>query len=152
MANKYALPPYHPLVLVSYGVVAAGVLLFLSNFFLGPEVGQSHEEFRRGMDSGLARALGGMGLIVLGVVMRGVVEWAWNNSQPVVSVPARVVLKWTTTSGGGKSATTTHYHARFQTAAGEVLEFRLYLDMYKRFAERDAGTLTYQGSRVLNFG
>ncbi len=151
MANKHAIPPDHPMLLLSYVVMAAGFLLFVSNFFLGPDVHQSHDEFRRGMDLVGVRALGGMGLIVLGALMRGAVEWSWNNGQPVLSVRARAASKWTTTSGGGKTATTTHYHARFETDAGEALEFEVGLEVYKRFAEGDSGTLTYQGSRVHDF-
>lgn len=151
MANKHAIPAAHPLVLLSYAVMAGGLLLFLSNFFLGPDLGQSHGEFRSGMESSVTRAFGGIGLIVFGAVMRGVVEWFWNNSQPVLAVRVRVVSKWTTTSGGGKTATTTRYHARFETLSGESLDFSLALGVYKQFGEGDTGTLTYQGSRVHDF-
>jgi len=151
MANKHAIPPTHPMILLSYAIVAFGILLFLSNFFMGPDIHQSHNEFKRGMDTSAARAFGGMGLIVLGALMRGGVEWFWNNCQPVLSVCARAVSKWTTTSGGGKSATTTHYHARFETDSGDTLDFELSLGTYKQFAEGDSGTLTYQGSRVHDF-
>ena len=38
---------------------------------------------------------------ILYAIVRGIGTWAWNNQQPVQSVPARLVSKRTDTSGGG---------------------------------------------------
>jgi hypothetical protein len=91
-----------------------------------------------------------MGLMLLGVLVRGIVVWAWDNAQPVISTRARAVSKWTTTSGGGKGPAVTHYHARFETADG-ALDFEVSLGVYQQFGEGDTGTLVYQGSHVRGF-
>jgi Protein of unknown function (DUF2500) len=137
MANKHKIPADHPMLLVSYGIMVFGILLFLSNFFFMSQGGDTFTFALRGF--------GGMGLIIFGSVLRGLVERSWNDSQPVLSLHAKVVSKWT---DGGDSAT---YYARFETDSGEILEFSLQLEVFKRFAERDSGTLIYQGTRVHNF-
>src|SRR6516162_1292933 len=69
--------------------IAVGILVFVSNFFLGPEIGgrndprpgdpnfwdraqQRHEEFGRGMQASMVRVLLGMGLMVVGGILMGV--------------------------------------------------------------------------------
>jgi hypothetical protein len=70
-------------------------------------------------------------IIVVTVFVRitmGVAEWANNNNQPILSVPACVVARRTETTG-------------------ERFEFGLSGKRYGPLAEGDEGTLTYQGTR-----
>jgi hypothetical protein len=98
-------------------------------------------------------------VVVLGVIIvsaaKGIAEWSHNNSQPVLSVPARVVAKRTAISGSVSSNTggqvSTAYFATFELESGERLEFSMYGRVYGLLAEGDAGTLTYQGTRYHGF-
>ena len=70
-------------------LIAVGLLLFVSNFLMGPDVGgradlqpgdpnfwaraqEQHEEFGRGMHASMLRALVGMGLMVIGGLLMNV--------------------------------------------------------------------------------
>ena len=98
-------------------------------------------------------------VIVIGSIIykasQGVAEWSHNNSQPVLSVFARVVSRRTATSGqissnaGGHVSTS--YFATFELESGERLEFSLYGKDYGLLVEGDAGTLTHQGTRYKGF-
>jgi len=96
----------------------------------------------------------GIGAIIFSAA-KGIAEWSHNNSQPVLSVPARVVAKRTATSGhvssnsGGHVSTT--YFATFELESGERLEFSMSGKEYGQLAESDAGILTYQGTRYHGF-
>jgi hypothetical protein len=92
---------------------------------------------------------------ILFKVAQGVAEWSHNNSQPVLSIPARVVGKRSATSGqvspnaGGHVSTS--YFATFELASRERLEFSLDGKGFGLLAEGDEGTLTYQGTRYKGF-
>jgi hypothetical protein len=98
-------------------------------------------------------------VIVIGtfifMAVKGLAEWSHNNSQPVLSVPARVVAKRTATSGSASSniggSVSTSYYATFELESGERLEFSLYGKGYGLLVEGDEGTLTYQGTRYHGF-
>ena len=98
-------------------------------------------------------------VIVIGVIIfqagKGIAEWSHNNSQPVLSVPARLVSKRTATSGSVSSNSggqvSTSYFATFELGSGERLEFSMSGKGYGLLAEGDAGTLTYQGTRYHGF-
>jgi hypothetical protein len=103
--------------------------------------------------------IGGVFVIVIGTITlkaaQGVAEWSHNNSQPVLSIAARVVGKRTATSGqvspnaGGQVSTS--YFATFELASRERLEFSLYGKDFGLLAEGDEGILTYQGTRYKGF-
>ena len=94
-------------------------------------------------------------LMIIFQIGKGIAVWSHNNSQPVLSVPAHIVAKRTATSGhvssnsGGQVSTS--YFATFELESGERLEFSMSGERYGQLAERDAGTLTYQGTRYHGF-
>lgn len=162
MPNKHKIPENHPVAVIGYILAAVGIILFFSSFFPRPDVNQSYAEFRRAMDSSSMRAFGGMGLMFLGSVVRAIAEWSWNNSQPVQSISVQVVSKWTTTHRSRRLSDFdelapslydeyTSYHAKFEARNGQTMDFTLSLDLYNQFAERDFGTLTFQGGRIHTF-
>jgi hypothetical protein len=95
-----------------------------------------------------------VGLIAF-VLVKLLSTWSYNNRQPVVSLPARVVAKRTATSGGVASgmggSVSTWYYATFELDSGERLEFGMHGPTYGQLAEGDRGTLTYQGTRYHGF-
>ena len=98
---------------------------------------------------------------ILYAIVKGIRTWAWNNQQPVQSLPARLVSKRTDTSGGGtmmndndnmgSSRVTTWYYVTFEVDGGERKEFGVGGQEYGLLAEGDQGTLTFQGTRYKGF-
>ena len=98
---------------------------------------------------------------ILYAIVKGIRTWAWNNGQPVQSLPARLVSKRTDTSGGGtmmndndnmgSSRVTTWYYVTFEVDGGERKEFGVGGQEYGLLAEGDHGTLTFQGTRYKGF-
>ena len=84
-------------------------------------------------------------------------EWAHNNSQPVLTVPVKLVAKRDeTNSYGSRHARTrmrvrTTYYATFEFETGERREFSISGNEYGMLAEGDEGNLTYQGTRYHGF-
>lgn len=101
----------------------------------------------------------GMFVLVVGVILfqivRGIGQWAYNNGQPVLAEPARVVAKRTETRGsvGSNSGGSvgTWYHVTFELASGERREMGVSGREYGSLAEGDEGTLTFQGTRYKGF-
>jgi hypothetical protein len=100
-------------------------------------------------------------LVILVQIIRGVAEWARNNSMPVETVPARVVAKRTDTWRSGThhhhhhhshGRVRTSYFVTFELKSGERMEFGLYGKDYGLLVEGDEGKLTYQGTRYHRFG
>lgn len=93
--------------------------------------------------------------LILFVVIRSLLQWQWNNSQPVLAVGARVVTKRTKVSGSrsGDSGgvTRTYYYCTFEDETGTRREFRISGQEYGQLVEADEGTLTYQGTRYHGF-
>ena len=87
--------------------------------------------------------------------MRGFTQWSYNNAQPVLSEPAKVVAKrsevsgWTSTNQPG--STSTFYYVTFELESGERMEFGLVGKEYGLLVEGDAGMLMYQGTRYKCF-
>jgi hypothetical protein len=94
-------------------------------------------------------------VIIIVKAGKGVAEWADNNSQPVLSEPARVVAKRTETQGGVAPNTggqvSTWYYATFELPGGDRREFSIRGNEYGMLAEGDEGTLTFQGTRYHRF-
>ncbi len=103
-----------------------------------------------------------MVMLVVGTILyrivSGVSEWADNNNQPILSVPARVATKRHSTSVHhhhsdthiSDSASTTYY-VTFELESGERREFRVRDKEFGMLADDDTGTLEYQGTRYLGF-
>jgi hypothetical protein len=103
--------------------------------------------------------IGLMFLLVVGVILfqivRGIGQWAYNNGQPVLSEPARVVAKRAETSGHVGSNTggmiSTAYFVTFESQEGERREFQVSGRDHGTLVDGDEGTLTFQGSRYKGF-
>jgi hypothetical protein len=93
--------------------------------------------------------------LILVAVIRGIAQWHYNNQQPVLSVPARVVAKRTEASGSSSpnrmGSTSTYYYCAFELPHPERREFWVSGQEYGLLAEGNAGTLTYQGTRYQGF-
>ena len=109
------------------------------------------------MDFVMVPVLIGIGFVILFVVLFSQArQRAYNNKQPVLSAPARVVTKRSARWRGGKTGSggLTSYYATFELETGERREFWLG-DLggkeYDMLADGDEGTLTYQGTRYHGF-
>lgn len=99
------------------------------------------------------------GLIIF-MIIKGVGQWSYNNSQPVLSVPARIISRRTNVSSrisndanavGVHHHTDTSYYIAFEVESGSRMEFQVRGNEYGLLAENDTGKLTFQGSRYLRF-
>jgi hypothetical protein len=98
-----------------------------------------------------------LGTFVFRMVI-GIKQWQSNNSQPVLTVEAKVVAKRTeihrhTSNTNGQMMTTnsTSYFATFQVQSGDRMELKVHSRDYGLLAEGDAGRLTFQGTRFQGF-
>lgn len=94
-------------------------------------------------------------IFITGAV-RGMSEWKKNEQSPQLSVPATVKSKRTNVShhhhgDDHHGHTSTTYYATFEFQSSDRQEFRLSAKEYGLLAENDFGTLTFQGSRFLDF-
>lgn len=124
-----------------------------------------------GFHSGMF-GFGGLGLfqILFAVVFVGILfvfmfnagkslmEWGKNNRSPRLTVAARVVAKRENVSvhhhhgsGAGHTTRSTTYYATFEFDGGDRSELRLSGQEYGLLAEGDAGLLTFQGTRFVDF-
>lgn len=98
------------------------------------------------------------GVIILSII-RGIKTWNYNNSQPVLTVVAKIVAKRTDVSGGVHHGgnghhhghTRTTYYVTFEVESGDRLEFSVEDNEYGLLVEGDMGRLTFQGTRYLGF-
>lgn len=95
-------------------------------------------------------------------LVKGAKQWSYNNSQPVLTVDARVVAKRTNVShsthhtGDNDNmihhhSTSTTYYVTFEVEGGDRIEFNVKDSEYGLLAEGDTGKLTLQGTRYLGF-
>lgn len=99
-----------------------------------------------------------LGTIIFNVI-RGVRTWSYNNSQPVLTVWAKVVTKRTNVShhthnnnnNVAHHSTSTTYYVTFEVESGSRMELRVDSGEYGMLVEGDAGKLTFQGSRYQGF-
>ena len=89
-------------------------------------------------------------VIVIIVILKSLGQWKKDNNSPRLTVPASVVAKRTQVSGG-HGDTSTSYYATFQVDSGDRMELRVSGTEYGQLAEGDRGSLTFQGSRYLDF-
>ena len=103
-------------------------------------------------------------LLVIGtfiaMFVKGISRWSKNNRSPVLTVRAVVVAKRDQyhrhrhhTGGTGMHHThySTTYYVTFQVDSGDRMELQLDGDEYGLLVEGDEGSLTFQGTRFLNF-
>jgi uncharacterized protein DUF2500 len=99
--------------------------------------------------------IGAAFLFVLLQIGKQVLEWADNNSKPILAVPARVVTKRTETSGSiatnAGGSVSTCFYVTFELDDGERSEFSVDGRDYGMLVEGDEGTLTHQGTRYHGF-
>lgn len=87
---------------------------------------------------------------VLVKIGRGLSDWSYNNSQPVLSRKATVVSKRLEVTGHGNHGSTTYY-ATFELEDGDRRELKLSGSEYGLLADGDTGSLSFQGSRFVGF-
>ncbi len=97
-------------------------------------------------------------VIFISVGVRGLKEWNTNNQSPKLRVDAIVTSKRSDVRQGtshhhehSSYHASTFYYATFQFEGGDRLEFSITSSQYGLLAERDVGTLTFQGTRFLSF-
>lgn len=97
--------------------------------------------------------------------VRGFKEHSYNNSQPVLSVDAKVVIKRADVSTHRHSnmnstnnhhhhttySSSTTYYVTFEVESGDRMELQVSGSDYGLLAEGDTGKLTFQGRRYLGF-
>jgi hypothetical protein len=86
------------------------------------------------------------------MILNGIRQWAKNNNEPELTVPAKIVTKRSDTWGGsGNSSAHTSYYITFEVQSGDRLELKLDGREYGMLAEHDFGLLTFQGTRFKTF-
>lgn len=101
-------------------------------------------------------------IIVFGVVIltifKGIKTWNYNNTQPVLTVVAKVVAKRVNVSESMHNndnnishSTTSTYYVTFEVESGDRMEFIISGNEYGMLVEGDEGKLTFQGSRYKGF-
>ncbi|SER24242.1 Protein of unknown function [Gracilibacillus ureilyticus] len=90
--------------------------------------------------------------------VKGIGQWKSNEQSPKLSVPAVVKSKRTDISRRGNmhndhhhSHTHTKYFVTFEFESGDRSEFHVSGKEYGLLSEGDIGTLTFQGTRYLEF-
>ena len=101
-----------------------------------------------------------LGIIIFGII-RGIGQWKYNNSQPILNVTAKVTAKRTNTTSsfhGGAGETEMHhshsstsYYVTFEIESGDRMELKVNGREYGQLADNDTGILKFQGTRFLEF-
>lgn len=93
-------------------------------------------------------------LTIIGI-FRGVSQWNKNNHSPKLIVDAKVVAKRTHVSRhrsrNHPTHTATTYFVTFQVESGDRMELMVPGYEYGLMVEGDQGSVTFQGTRFLNF-
>ncbi len=99
--------------------------------------------------------------MIIFVIVKGIGQWRYNNSQPILSVFARVTSKRTHSTSsihngaGGTgmhhSQSSTSYYVTFEVESGDRMEFMVGGHEYGQLAENDLGKLHFQGTRFIDF-
>lgn len=106
----------------------------------------------------------GVAAIIVITVVKGIGTWNRNNNSPRLTVPAVIVSKRTEVSHhrhanagdisgahGHHTTASTQYYITFQFDSGDRMEFSVRGSEYGMLAEGDAGSLSFQGTRYLDF-
>lgn len=103
-----------------------------------------------------------IGTILLNLV-KGIKTWNYNNSQPVLTVSAKVVSRRTDVSSSVHTVagdnginhhhnhTHTSYFVTFEVESSDRLELQVNDHEFGMVVEGDVGKLTFQGTRFLGF-
>ncbi|MGC7870716.1 DUF2500 domain-containing protein [Desulfosporosinus sp. SYSU MS00001] len=100
-----------------------------------------------------------LGTIIFGII-KSIGQWRYNNSQPKLTVSAKVTSKRTHTSSsihhdagdtGTHHVESTSYYITFEVESGDRMEFRVDGREYGLIADNDLGKLSFQGTRFLSF-
>lgn len=94
--------------------------------------------------------------IVIFTLIKNIKEWSYNNKQPIIPVTATIISKRASVShrhGNGNhiSTTSTTYYVTFEYTNGQRQEFHVDGTQYGLLAEGDKGTLSFQGTRFIDF-
>ena len=101
--------------------------------------------------------------IVIGTIIvratQGAQEWKTNNNSPVLTVDGEVITKRADVrshnhmagEGHQHAGSSTTYYATFQFSSGDRLELKIPSKEYGMIVEKDFGSLTFQGTRYLEF-
>ena len=106
-----------------------------------------------------------VGITILFSLVKAIRDWKYNQSQPILTVAARVVAKKADVTRGirpnlariehdkfmARYAQTVKYYLAFILEDGQQLKFRVKRKEFDRIEKEDAGKLTYQGTRFLGF-
>lgn len=106
----------------------------------------------------------GAAAIIVITVVKGIGTWNKNNKSPRLTVPAVIVSKRTEVSHhrhanagdisgahGYHTTVSTQYYITFQFDSGDRMEFSVGGSEYGMLAEGDTGSLSFQGTRYLDF-
>lgn len=85
-------------------------------------------------------------ILLFWIIGANLVRYAENENSPVVTVPARVVGKRKKFHGKHHS-----FHITFHPDIGEEVTLKVPRSVYRALNEGNRGTLTYQGTRFLDF-
>jgi len=102
-------------------------------------------------------------IIFIGIIVRlfsGLRQWKKNEDSPRLSVPAIVKIKRTNVTrhshhhhdhNSHSHSSSTTYFITFEFESGDRSEFHVSGKEYGMLAEGDSGTLTFQGTRYIDF-
>lgn len=90
------------------------------------------------------------------ILIKNIKEWNYNNKQPIIPVNALIVSKRASVSHNHSgenhiSSTSTTYYVTFEYDNGQRQEFHVSGSQYGLLAEGDTGTLSFQGTRFIDF-
>lgn len=98
-------------------------------------------------------------IILITNLIKVIRTWNYNNSQPRLTVNAKVVARRENVSthtqynknNMSSVNSKTSYFLTFEVESGDRIEFKVKSNEYAMIAEQDRGKLTFQGSRYLKF-
>ena len=96
-----------------------------------------------------------LSIYLIYLIYKDIMQWKKNNASAILSIPAMVVSKHMDIHAypqeNGPSYTTANYFVTFELENGRRVEFKVKSKESRVLAERDRGTLRYQGTRYLGF-
>lgn len=95
--------------------------------------------------------------LILYTIFQGIKQNKYNNKQPLIPVEAKIVAKRHDVSHHHHSgdnmhhSSSTSYYVTFELTNGERMELLIPNNAVGMLVEGDKGTLTFQGTRFINF-
>ncbi len=100
-------------------------------------------------------------IVIIITVIKSLTQWNQNNRSPVLTVNAKVVTKradvrqtmhnQANNTSMNYTSSHTSYYITFEVESGDRMELPVSASEYSMLVEEDAGKLTFQGTRYLNF-